>query len=70
MSGNSTQTKTESKEKILSTIQTKESKNLYAISCACCSQDIKGQGIGIIYYGTMIHLCGSPCGVRDYLDTQ
>jgi hypothetical protein len=68
MSGKSTKTKLE--EKTLSTGKIKELETPYIISCACCNQDINGTGIGIIYYGTMIHLCGSPCGVSHYLDTQ
>lgn len=42
----------------------------YAISCACCNNDIKGKSISIFYYGTLIQLCGEPCGIRDYLGTQ
>ena len=73
MSEKSTKTNIRPEKKTLSTSQINkipEIEKLYTISCACCSQDIKGSGIGIIYYGTMIHLCGSPCGVSHYLDTQ
>jgi len=43
----------------------------WELSCACCNQDIIGNNfIGIVHYGTMIHLCGEPCGIRDYLETQ
>ena len=73
MSGKSTKTNTKSENKTLSTSQVNkipEPEKPYIISCACCNQDINGSGIGIIYYGTMVHLCGSPCGVSHYLDTQ
>lgn len=48
-----------------------QEKKVLSLSCACCNQDIRdNKFIGIVYYGTMIHLCGEPCGVRDYLETQ
>lgn len=73
MSEKSTKKNIKSEENTLSTNQINkipEPEKVYTISCACCNQDINGFSIGIIYYGSMIHLCGSPCGVRDYLDTQ
>ncbi len=49
----------------------KKEKNVYKLSCACCNQDIvDNKYIGIVHFGTMIHLCGEPCGIRDYLETQ
>ncbi len=58
-------------------VQVKNSNNIsrqepstYTISCACCNNDIKGKSISIFYYGSLIQLCGEPCGIRDYLGTQ
>lgn len=46
-------------------------KKFWELTCACCNQDIRdNKYIGIVYYGTMINLCGDPCGIRDYLETQ
>ena len=60
INSNSFSKQTESKEK-----------KFYTLSCVCCNQDIIGNKfIGIVHYGTMIHLCGEPCGIRDYLETQ
>ncbi len=65
MSGNSNKAQTEK----LSKPDTKTD-TIYLISCACCNNDITDKAIGIVYYGTMINLCGNPCGIRDYLETQ
>jgi hypothetical protein len=42
----------------------------FTLSCACCNGPIKLKKILIVYFGTLIQLCGEPCGVRDYLETQ
>lgn len=42
----------------------------YVLSCICCNKDLENKYVCIVYYGTIINLCGSPCGIRDYLDTQ
>jgi hypothetical protein len=39
-------------------------------NCACCNNPIKKKAICIYYYGSLIELCGEPCGIRDYLETQ
>lgn len=40
------------------------------LHCMCCNQELKVKYICFFYYGTMISLCGNPCGVKTYLDTQ
>jgi hypothetical protein len=52
------------------TTDTKQIGKKYVLSCVCCNKDIENKYISIVYYGTIINLCGNPCGIRDYLDTQ
>jgi hypothetical protein len=70
MSRKNKQIKIEIESNNSQTSQEIKAHKLYSLNCACCNQDIKDTYIGIIYYGTMVHLCGQPCGVKDYLDTQ
>lgn len=73
MSEQSTQTTQESNKQfpIIDNQNKKPEKKYFTLSCACCNQDIVGNKyIGIVHYGTMIYICGQPCGIRDYLETQ
>lgn len=71
MSGKVSKTQVENNLKVsLEPIEKKKTKS-YTLSCTCCNKDlVDNKYIGIVYFGTMIHLCGEPCGIRDYLETQ
>jgi len=71
MSEKVSKTQLENSSKISSNSNEKKEVKSYTLSCACCNQDItENKYIGIVHFGTMIHLCGEPCGIRDYLETQ
>ncbi len=71
MSGKVLKTQVNNNIKVSTEPSDKKEKKLFTLSCACCNQDLDdNKYIGIIHYGTMIHLCGEPCGIRDYLETQ
>jgi len=66
MSENSNETKNQS-NKIINQNQINKD---YQLCCMCCNKIIKSKSIQIYYFGTLIQLCGDPCKVRDYLETQ